>query len=89
MIDAVLPLIDVLDLALPSAQDGRKAKLLPLNANFEKREFIELWSRINHKAIYQVEFDSAELTSKCVERLDDGLKVSALQYVVQGRRAEG
>jgi type III restriction enzyme len=83
LVAAALPLINALDLALPTPEDGRKPKLLPLNANFDKREFIELWSRINHKAIYQVEFDSGELISKCVAALETGLKVSALQYVVQ------
>ena len=54
LLAAALPLINVLDLALPSARGGRKPRLLPLNASFEKHEFIELWGRINHKAIYQV-----------------------------------
>ena len=78
-----------LDLDLPMPEDGRKPKVIPLNENFEKHEFTELWNRINHKAIYQVEFDSAELIGKCVAALDAGLKVSALQYVVQVGRAEG
>lgn len=89
LVAAAVPLISALDLNLPTPEDGRKPKLIPLNANFEKREFIELWSRINHKAIYQVEFDSEELVGKCVTALDAGLKVSALQYVVQvGRQKD-
>jgi type III restriction enzyme len=42
-------------------EDGRKPKLNPLNENFEKKEFQELWRRINQKAVYRVEFDSEEL----------------------------
>ena len=40
----------------PTAASPRS---IPLNeANFAKKEFQELWGRINHKAVYQVEFDS-------------------------------
>ena len=68
----------------PMPTDGRKPKKIPLNeANFEKKEFQELWGRINHKAVYQVEFDSAELIGKCVQALDKHLNVAAMQYVVQ------
>jgi type III restriction enzyme len=89
LVAASVPLIDALDLDLPAPEDGRKPKVIPLNKNFEKREFTELWNRINHKAIYQVDFESAELISKCVAALDAGLKVSALQYVVQvGRQKD-
>ncbi|OAI40068.1 restriction endonuclease subunit R [Actinobacteria bacterium SCGC AG-212-D09] len=89
LVAAAGPLITALDLDLPMPEDGRKPKIIPVNENFEKREFTELWNRINHKAIYQVDFDSSELISRCVTALDSGLKVSALQYVVQvGRQKE-
>jgi type III restriction enzyme len=81
--DYVWPLIDALYLNLPVPGDGRKPKVIPLNSNFEKKEFQELWSRINHKAVYQVEFDSDELITKCVTVIDAQLKVSAMQYVVE------
>jgi type III restriction enzyme len=89
LVAAAVPLVNGLDLDLPVPEDGRKPKVIPLNGNFERREFTELWNRINHKAIYQVEFDSAELINKCVIALDAGLKVSPLQYVVQvGRQKD-
>ncbi|MFE2292827.1 type III restriction-modification system endonuclease [Streptomyces sp. NPDC059452] len=90
LIKSIVPLVDTLDLALPEPQDDRKPKKIPLNkANFEKREFQELWSRINHKAVYQVEFDSQELIRKCVAALDQHLHVAPTQYVVQaGRQSE-
>jgi type III restriction enzyme len=89
LVAAAVPLVDALDLGLPVPGDGRKPKVIPLNENFEKREFRELWNRINRRAIYQVDFDSVELISKCVVALDAELKVSALQYVVQaGRQKE-
>ena len=71
------------DAQLPQVDDGRKPKTNPLNANFEKKEFQALWTRINRKAVYRVEFDSAELVRKCVSTLDSNLRVTPLQYTVQ------
>jgi type III restriction enzyme len=80
----VAELIDALHVDVPAPTDGRKPKVIPLNeANFAKREFQELWSRINHKVVYQVEFDSAELIRKCIQALDKHLVVSPVQYVVE------
>ena len=87
----VAALIDLLDVDFPQPDDGRKPKRIPLNeANFAKKEFQQLWGRINHKAVYQVEFDSAELVAKCISALDAHLHVAAMQYVVQSgaQRAE-
>ena len=74
-------------------EDGRKAKKLETNANFEKQEFKELWNRINRKAAYSVDFDSAELVTKAVTAINDknmGLRVTPLQYTIQhGEQAEG
>ena len=83
--DHVLQLIDTVysDAQLPKVEDGRKPKTNPLNANFDKKEFQELWARINQKAVYRVEFDSDELVRKCVAALDSQLRVTPLQYIVQ------
>jgi type III restriction enzyme len=85
----VAELIDSLILDIP-VTDGRKPKHIPLNeANFARKEFQELWGRINHKAVYQVEFDSTELIDKCISALDQHLHVAPLQYVVHaGEQAE-
>ncbi len=69
--------------AMPTIEDERKSKINPLNANFEKKEFQELWNRINQKAAYTVHFDTAELIGKCVKALNKELIVSPLQYTVQ------
>lgn len=81
----VFQLIDSVfsDAQLPKVGDGRKPKTNPLNDNFKKKEFQELWARINRKAVYRVEFDSAELIQKCVNALDKELRVTPLQYSVQ------
>ncbi|WP_317976178.1 type III restriction-modification system endonuclease [Novosphingobium pituita] len=83
--DQVFQLIDSVfsDAQLPKIDDGRKPKTNPLNANFEKKEFQALWSRINQKAVYRVEFEADELVRKCVSALDSQLRVTPLQYTVQ------
>lgn len=73
---------------LPVA-DERAWKVNPLNANFHGREFRELWRRINRKAVYRVEFDSAELIRESIQKLDEELRVSPLRYTLQkGEQAE-
>lgn len=61
-----------------------------LNDNFHKREFQELWARINHKHAYTVEFDSDELRRKTIEGINKNLNVSTPRYrLKQGaQRAE-
>lgn len=46
--EQVFELIDSVfsDQQLPTPEDGRKPKTNPLNANFEKKAFQELWQRI-------------------------------------------
>lgn len=63
--------------------DDRRPKKNPLNSNFDKQEFKELWNRINRKAAYSVDFDSAELVKKAVAELDMSLRVTPLQYTIQ------
>jgi type III restriction enzyme len=90
--DQIFQIIDSVfsDAQLPKVEDGRKPKTNPLNENFEKKEFQELWRRINQKAVYRVEFDSDELIRKCVSALDSQLRVTPLQYTVQtGIQGEG
>jgi type III restriction enzyme len=90
VIDYIWPLVDALLIDIPAPTNDRKPKKIPLNeANFKKREFQQLWGRINHKAVYQVEFDSSELVGKCVAYLNTHLNVAAMQYVIQaGKQRE-
>lgn len=71
------------DTLLPSIVNDRRFKINPLNENFHKKEFKELWNRINQKVTYNVHFDSNELIQKCVAELDKNLKVSPLSYTIQ------
>lgn len=83
--DQILGLIDSVfsESQLPDVGDDRKPKTNPLNANFEKKEFKALWSRINQKAVYRVEFDSSELVRNSIRALDKELQVTPLQYTIQ------
>lgn len=71
------------DAALPEIEDGRKAKENVLNDNFKKKEFQELWKRINRKAAYTVDFDSDELIEKAITALDSHLRVEELRFQVK------
>ena len=57
-----------------------KVSRLELNDNFRKKEFQQLWARINHKHAYTVEFDSDELRRKAVASIDANLSVSTPRY---------
>lgn len=78
----------------PSALDdmignGLEQKVLanPLNDNFNKREFQELWNRINFKQAYTVHFDDGELRRKAIANIDRSLMVSKVSYrVVTGEQ---
>lgn len=65
-------------------EDGNKPKMLenPLNDRFEKVEFQKLWTAINHKYAYTVDFDSDELIQKAIAHIDSELYVNSLQYTV-------
>ncbi len=52
----------------------------PLNDNFRKKEFKELWNKINKKYAYTAHFDSNELIEKAISHINDKLFVAQLQY---------
>ena len=84
VIDGLPDLLKQLIHDIPRAENGRIAKRIPFNRkNFERKEFQVLWGKINHKAVYQVAFDSGELISKCVHALDKHLAVASLTYTVE------
>ncbi len=90
MTEQVIKLVDSVfsEGQMMQPEDGRKAKKLMPNANFDKQEFKALWNRINHKAAYSVHFDSAELVGKAISAINNkdnkhGLRVTPLQYTIQ------
>lgn len=70
--------------------NGHDAKITdnPLNKNFYKQEFQRLWSIINHRYAYAVEFDSDELIRKAIAHIDNNMFTAKLRYTVTAGRQE-
>ena len=70
---------------LPLIYNDRMAQTNRLNKdNFFKKEFQDLWNKINTKAIYQVAFDSDELIENSVLSINKKLLVNKVRYIVEG-----
>ena len=61
-------------------EDERKRVVLTINKNFEKKEFKELWDRINLKSIYEVQFDSAKLIEDSRVKINAQLAIGDQLY---------
>lgn len=71
--------------------NGLEAKIVSnsLNDNFYRREFQDLWNRINFKQAYTVRFDDDELRRKAVDNINRNLQVSRVSYrLVVGEQEE-
>ncbi|TCU68935.1 type III restriction enzyme [Tissierella praeacuta] len=66
-------------------EDARdqNVKDIKVNDNFNKKEFKELWDKINIKTAYYVDFDTEELIRNAIASLDKDLKVADLTYEVR------
>ncbi len=64
--------------------DGHETRIVenPLNDNFYKQEFQELWKAINCRYAYTVDFDSQELIEKSIVALNTNLYVEPLFYTL-------
>ena len=66
-------------------EDARKPKQAKfLKDNFARKEFQNLWKRINRRTYYQVSFDTSDLVKKAIKELDEKLKVTEIRIVVEG-----
>ena len=83
--EQIQQLIDTVytDVKLPTVVDDRAGKVNYLNSNFKKAEFLELWNRINHKAVFKVNLDTLVLTRQCVTILNNSLQIKALKFSIQ------
>lgn len=84
--DAIIAILDsVYNPALLAPEDTRKNNVtLSLNdKQAASKEFKELWSRINHKAVYAVDFDTDELINKAIAALDTHLQVAKVTYTIK------
>ena len=64
--------------------NARQAREAKFDSNkFQRKEFQELWKRINHQTYYTVDFKTEDLISKAVQRLDNELHVSQVSITVR------
>lgn len=69
-----------------NGRDKREAKF---NANnFHKKEWQELWKRINVRTYYNVNFDTSKLIESAIEELDKHLNVTEIRIVVESGSME-
>ena len=60
------------------------------NENFNKKEFQDLWNKINIKTIYEVDFNSQELVEKAVVKLNTHLQITKMKVrITKGAQKEG
>lgn len=55
-------------------------KSMEVNQNFYKKEFQDLWNKINIKTYYEVDFDTEKLVKDSIIEIDSKLNVSQLTY---------
>ena len=73
-----------------SPVDERKTITLSLNDNFKKKEFQELWNKINIKTIYEVNFDNQKIIDDSISKINKELTVSEKSYEIKtGELLEG
>lgn len=74
---------------LVSDERRENIKFLTPNANFKKKEFQELWNKINIKTIYEVSFDTNELIHKAVAAIDLKLNINKMKVrITEGSQNE-
>ena len=69
--------------------DARKSKEANFQEEqFKKKQFQELWKRINVKTYYKVDFETEELIHKSVDAIDRHLSVTEFRMVVEEGRMD-
>jgi len=68
------------DIKIPIENLGKtNFKELKPNENFYKKEFQDLWSKINIKTVYQVDFNSKKLIENAIKKLNSSLKITKMR----------
>lgn len=65
------------------AENERSTITLRTNDNFKKKEFQQLWNKINLKTIYEVQFDSDKLVSDSILLINNELNIADMAYEVR------
>lgn len=68
---------------VPKPTDDRQTTEAKVNANFAKKEFQELWNRINLKSIYEVQIDTEKLIHDSKVFINAKLHISDRSYEVK------
>lgn len=71
--------------------DERRGNIKDLkpNDNFNKKEFQDLWNKINIKTIYEVSFDTKELIEKAVNAINSKLIINKMKVrITEGNQKE-
>ena len=74
---------------LVSDERRENIKNLKPNSNFMKKEFQDLWNKINIKTIYEVDFDTNELIDKAVQAINGKLNITKMQVrITEGEQKD-
>lgn len=88
---SVIQIIDSIYNPKSMAPENARKYNVELHVNEEKlnsREFKALWSRINAKSVYVVDFDTDELVHKSIASLDSSLHVAKIYFKVESGSME-
>ena len=56
-------------------ENDNKTTPNPINENnFKRKEFLELWNRINHKAVFEIKIDSEKLIAQSIQSVEAAAK---------------
>ncbi len=87
--DSVASVLDIIDSIYdarsvqPENARSNNVELLVDEDKLAMPEFEALWSRINAKSVYVVDFDTEELIQKSITSLDSKLRVSKIHFQVE------
>ena len=88
---SVLKIVDSIYDARSMQPENARSNNVELQIDEEKlsgREFKALWSKINAKSVYTVDFDTSELIRKAIASLDAKLRISKIHFQVEAGRME-
>ena len=89
--DSVLAILDSVYSDSAMKPENARSNNVELQVNPDKLampEFKALWSRINSKSVYVVDFDTQELIQKAIQSLDKDLRVSKIYFRVESGSME-
>lgn len=64
-------------------ENGKNRMNNPLNENFEKAAFRKVWSMVNKRMIYRVEFDSNELIENCAKAINERMSIQRTNFKIR------